>query len=61
MSEKVKNRYIKEKINVFKELRIPLSSEQIARMSACTSEIAIDNIAHCIIMQHSYDNRARRV
>lgn len=54
MSVKEKTKYLKEKRKVFEALCIPLSDESFARMEACQNEVAIDNIAHSIIMNHQY-------
>lgn len=54
MSEKAKNKYINNKKQVFKELKIPLTEDHLARMDQCANEVQIDNIAHTVIMNHSY-------
>lgn len=48
------SKYIKKKQQLFSELGIPLTDENLLRMKACDSEITVDNIAHTIIMNHKY-------
>ena len=44
--------YIQEKIEMLREeFKINLSSREIHEMMQCTSEIAVDNYAHSIIMK----------
>jgi len=48
------SKYIKKKQQLFSELGIPLTDENLLRMKECNSEITVDNIAHSIIMNHKY-------
>lgn len=43
-------RYVKAKINVFKQLHIPLTKEQIDHMRSLKTEIQVDNYAHDLIV-----------
>lgn len=52
------SKYVKKKQQVFIELNIPLTDEDVLRMNGCNSQIAVDNIAHTIIMNHQYSVRA---
>jgi len=57
MSKKTKEKYIKGKRQLFRDLCIPLSDEVVNRMLSCSSEVAIDNIAHSVIVNHTYSSK----
>ena len=44
--------YKKEKMRVFKDFKIHLSEEQLARIQQLKTEIAIDNYATSLIVKH---------
>jgi hypothetical protein len=52
--DEIMSKYIEEKIAVLKQLGIRLNKEQKNHMSSLDSEIAIDNYAHDLIMNHVY-------
>lgn len=50
----IMDEYIIEKIDVLKQLGIMLTKRQIEHMKSLSSEIAIDNYAHDLIMKRVY-------
>jgi hypothetical protein len=52
--DEIMSDYINEKIDVLKQLGIKLTKEQKNHMCSLTSEIAIDNYAHDLIMKRVY-------